>query len=181
MTLRDAAAEHLAAAGLAPDGGVDERWVKMKIGPIPFAFPNTRARKRLVLAHDLHHLLAGYSTNLVGEAEMGAWELGSGMTDRTGVRLAVRILGFALPRYWARLFRAFVRGRRCRNLVGRPLDDATLDRSVAEMRVELGLDQRPGEPTSADRRAFRVWAAKGIAVVWGPILPMGIALWWWLR
>ena len=36
------------------------------------------------------------------------------------------------------------------------------------------------EPTEADRRAFRVWAAKGVAIVWGPLVPMALLAWWWL-
>jgi hypothetical protein len=180
LSLREAAALHLADAGLEPDGGAESRWVKARLGPIPFAYPNTRGRKRLLLTHDLHHLLAGYSTDLVGEAEMGAWELGSGMRDRTGVRLAIRVFGFALPRHPARLLQAFARGRRCRNLLDHPIDDRLLDRSVADVRGELGLDQAPTPPSQADRRAFRGWAAKALAIVWGPLLPMAALAWWWL-
>lgn len=181
LTLREAAAQHLRGAGLPQDAGAGSRWVTMKIGPIPFAYPNTAGRKRLLLAHDLHHLLAGYPTDLVGEAEMGAWELGSGMRDRSGVRLAIRVFGFVLPRHPGRLLRAFARGRRCRNLLGRPVDDALLERSVGELRRELGLDAPAPEPGEADRDAFRPWAAKAIAVVWGPLLPPLAVAWWLLR
>lgn len=179
--LREAAAEHLAAEGLPADAGVNERWVKTKIGPIPFAYPNTQGRKKLVAAHDLHHLLAGYPTSLVGEAELGAWELGSGMDDKTGVRLAIRVFGFALPRHPSRLLRAFVRGRHCRNLLDRSIDAALLDRSVGELRRELGLDQPVPEPSAEERRAFRNWAVKAVAIVWGPLVPIALALWWWLH
>ena len=141
QTLRVAAAEHLVEEGLPADAGVNDRWVKTKIGPIPFAYPNTRGRKKLVATHDLHHLLAGYRTDIVGEGEMAAWELGSGMTDRTGVRLAIRVFGFALLRSPSRIFRAFVRGRNCSNLLSRPIDDALLDRTLDELRGELGLDR----------------------------------------
>jgi hypothetical protein len=181
LTLREAADRHLADVGLAADGGESDRWVKLKIGPIPFAYPNTKGRKKLILAHDLHHLLADYRTDLAGEAEMGAWELGSGMEDRTGVRLALRVVGFGLVRHPGRVFRAFVRGRHCRNLVGRPLDAATLDRSVAELRAELGLASPIPPASDADRRAFRRCAAKAVAIVWGPLLPMAGIAWWWPR
>jgi hypothetical protein len=180
LTLREAAAHHLADEGLEPDAGANSRWVKTKIGPIPFAYPNTKGRKKLLVAHDLHHLLADYRTDLVGEAEMGAWELGTGMDDRTGVRLAIRVFGFALPWSPRRVFQAFVRGRNCRNLLGRPLDDAALERSVAEARAELGLDRSVPAPTEADRRAFRISAAKAVAIVWGPLVPMAAVGWWWL-
>src|SRR5438445_8760870 len=117
QTLRDAAAIYLKDrkdAGV--DAGADVRWVRMRIGPIPFAFPNTTGRKRLVLARDLHHLLAGYGTDLIGEAEMGAWELGTRLRNRSAIRYAIRGFGFMLPRLPAPRPSPVVRGRTRRNL-----------------------------------------------------------------
>src|SRR5258706_2279881 len=181
QTLREAAAiqlEAMKAAGVDADS--EARWVWIRIGPIPFAYPNTKARKRSVLAHDLHHLLAGYGTDLVGEAEMAAWELGSGLRERSYVRHAIPVLGFVLPRYTVRLRHAFVRGRNCRNLVGR-LDDAMLARTVADVRSELGLDPPVPEASADDQRDWRRCALKAIAVVWGPLLPIAAIAGWWLR
>jgi hypothetical protein len=181
QTLREAAAAHLEEmrdAGVDADSG--SRWVRIRIGPIPFAYPNTKARKRLVAAHDLHHLLTGYEADLVGEAELGAWELGTGVRDRSAVRYAIRVFGFMLPRAPARLRDAFVRGRHCRNLVGR-LDDALLSRTVADVRGELGLDRPIAEATPDDVREWRRWSAKAIAVVWGPLVPLAAFAWWWLQ
>jgi hypothetical protein len=182
QTLREAAAiqlKDIKDAGV--DADADARWVWIKIGPIPFAYPNTKGRKRLVQAHDLHHLLTGYPTDLVGEAELGAWELGTGIRDRSAVRYEIRVLGFMLPRFPGRLRTAFVRGRHCKHLLGRNLDDATLARTVADLRRELGLDRPVPEATAEDLREWRCWAAKATAVVWGPIVPMAAIAWWWLR
>ena len=180
LKLREAAAAHLGAmkdAGV--DADADARWVRIKIGPIPFAYPNTKARKRLVAAHDLHHLLTGYEADLLGEAELGAWELGTGLRDRSAVRYAIRVFGFMLPRSPGRLRTAFVRGRHCQNLLGRPLDDATLARTVADLRRELGLDRSVPEASAEDVREWRRWAVKAIAVVWAPIMPIAALVWWW--
>ena len=181
QTLREAAAAQLKGmldAGV--DADPDARWVWIKIGPIPFAYPNTKGRKRLVVDHDLHHLLTGYGTDLLGEAELGAWELGTGLRDRSAVRYAIRVFGFVLPRFPGRLRTAFVHGRYCRNLYGR-VDDAMLSRTVGELRSDLGLTQPAPEATAEDRREWRRWAAKAIAVVWGPTIPMAAIAWWWLR
>lgn len=179
-TLREAAAMHLQGEGL--DGAdADSRWVWIKLGPLPFAYPNTRGRKRLLLAHDLHHLLAGYRTDLVGEGETAAWELGTGIRDRSAVRYAIRVFGFMLPRQAGRLRAAFVRGRHCRNLLGHRLDDTALSRTVADLRRELGLDRPVPEATAEDRRAWRRWVIEAVAIVWGPLVPIAAVLWWWLR
>jgi hypothetical protein len=52
---------------------------------------------------------------------------------------------------------------------------------VADLRSELGLDRPAPEATAEDRREWRRWAAKAIAVVWGPIVPIAAIAWWWLR
>lgn len=41
-------------------------------------FPNTEAHERAVPLHDLHHVLTGYGTDWIGEAEIGVWELRGG-------------------------------------------------------------------------------------------------------
>ena len=178
-TLRDVLAALRAEEGLG-DETDDSKWVWIKLGPIPFAYPNTRGRKSALAAHDLHHALAGYGTGLVGEAELAAWELGSGLSEKSHVRYAIRVFGFLVPWHWSRLRHAFVRGAHCRNLTHAKLDEAMLARSVAEMRAELGLTEPPPEARPEDLRSFRRWAAKGIALVWGPLLPLGLVLWWWL-
>jgi hypothetical protein len=167
-TLREARATYFAAEGLPPDGGYAKSWVVTWFGPLPFAFPNTAGRKRIAPAHDLHHVATGYATDVLGEAEIGAWEIGTGCRDRTALRLELRVLGFALPRAPRRLFRAFVRGRHCRNLLDRPCDDALLDRETPP-------------PTAEDRRLFSLWAARAALIVWGPLVPMTALAWWWWR
>ena len=96
LTLREARARYFAANGLPADGGYRERWVRAPIGPIPFAFPNTAGRRRVTPAHDLHHVLTAYATDIRGEGELAAWEIGAGVRDRSALQLELRVLGFAL-------------------------------------------------------------------------------------
>jgi hypothetical protein len=180
-TLREARAAYLAEQGLPSDGGYADRWVVTWFGPLPFAFPNTAGRRRIAPVHDLHHVATGYATDLRGEAEIAAWEIGSGVRDRTALRLELRVLGFALPREPRRIFRAFVRGRHSRNLMDVPCDDALLARSVADLRRQLGLDREPPVPTREDLWRFASWAARAVAIVWGPLIPLAALAWRWLR
>jgi hypothetical protein len=76
-TLREARARCFRENGIDEDGGYARKWVK-KLGPVPVLFPNTSGRRAALLPHDLHHVATGYGTTLVGEAEIGAWELASG-------------------------------------------------------------------------------------------------------
>jgi hypothetical protein len=177
QTLGSARLAYYSANGLPPDGGIDEAWVHAKIGPIPFAFPNSDSRRALVPYHDLHHMVTGYRTDLAGEARVGAWEIGSGMRAATGVVLDLLVWGFVVVAQPRSVFRAFLRGRSSCNLMRYTIDDSLLARSVGEMRIELGLDAAASPATGSDRRAFAGWTLLALAVAWWPLVPIA----WLLR
>ncbi|HZU78808.1 MAG TPA: hypothetical protein VE991_02735 [Acidimicrobiales bacterium] len=140
LTLRQALESHLAEEGFGPDRDDAERWVTVRIGPVPLCLPNLPIRRRSTYPHDLNHVVSGYGHDLAGESEISAWELGGGF----GRHVAAYFLAWpivlpaalTMPR---RSFAAFVRGRRTRNFF---VTDPTpfLDRPVSEVRAALGLD-----------------------------------------
>jgi hypothetical protein len=141
LLVRDARARYFAENGFG-DGGYQDRWVVLRAAGLPVAvFPNTRQRVRSVRIHDLHHLLTGYDTDWTGEAEIAAWELASGCRDHVAawlLNLGAALIGLLVaPRA---VWRAFARGRASRNLYEREWNDGILDRSLGELRRELGLD-----------------------------------------
>jgi hypothetical protein len=183
QTLREGRRVYFAENGLPADGGYDDRWVVIRVGGVPvLAFPNTADRRRAVPFHDLHHVVTGYGTDLIGEAEIGAWELASDCSEsRAATFLNLQVFGFMLPLHRARLFRAFLRGRHSRNLYGGICDENLLGRHVGEVRAELGADCAPAEASAADRVAWRRWVAIAAGLSWwGPVLPMAAVAWWWL-
>jgi hypothetical protein len=78
MTLGAARARYFELSNFGADGGYDERWIKVKVWRIPIWLPNTAGRVRAVKLHDLHHVLTEYPTTWRGEAEISAWEIGTG-------------------------------------------------------------------------------------------------------
>lgn len=138
-TLRVARARYFAENGLG-DGGYHERWVRLQAGPLPLWFPNTGARVRAVRLHDLHHVLTGYATNWVGEAEIGAWELASGCGHYWAAWLlngAAALIGICVaPRVVLTAWRA---GRRCRNLYEGEWRESLLDETVGDLRAQLEI------------------------------------------
>ncbi len=143
--LRRARAAYFRDNGFGEDGGYGRRWVKLKLGQVPVWFPNTQARRRAVRLHDLHHIATGYGTTLVGEAEIGAWELARGCADYYAawvLNMAAVALGVpAAPR---RVWRAFVWGRQTTNLYRLGFEDAWLDDTVGALRERLGLRHELG-------------------------------------
>jgi len=141
LTLREALQEHLAAEGFRPDGNNSERWVALGLGPLVLCLPNLKLRQRAMLPHDLNHVISGYGHDLIGEAEISAWELGGGCGRYVAAWFMVRaglVAGLALaPK---RMFRAFVRGRRTGNLFSRDFTQL-LDFPLTEVRASLGLDK----------------------------------------
>ena len=157
LRVREARAQYFAANGFG-DGGYDAKWVKLALGPVPFAFPNSAARVRAVRLHDLHHVATGYDTSVLGEAEIGAWEIGSscrGFVAAWVLNLYAMMLGLWIDP--GAVFRAFVRGRHTGNLYRGEWDERLLDGSVGELRQGLRLTGAVPAGTVADRAAFFGW------------------------
>jgi hypothetical protein len=174
QTLREARARYFRENGFGEDGGYAKKWVEVRLGPVPFAFPNTQARVRAVRYHDLHHVVTGYATSPTGEAEIAAWEIATGCA---GFAAAWILNLYALPLGLATdagaTWRAFLRGRRTRNLYRAVYDEALLAERVGDVRERLGLgDARsPLAPALADRAAFAAWVAASLAL-WGASLAL---------
>jgi ubiquinone biosynthesis protein Coq4 len=140
LLVRDARARYFAENGFG-EGGYDDRFVVLRAAGVPVAvFPNMKQRVRSVRIHDVHHVLTEYDTSWTGEAEIAGWELASGCGDHWAawlLNLGAALIGLAIaPRA---LGRAWLRGWRSRNLYGGEWSDALLDRTVGELRRELGL------------------------------------------
>lgn len=180
LTLEAARAQYFADNDFS--AGYDERWVKVRVGRRKLAlFPNTQARIAAVRLHDLHHLATEYDTSWVGEGEIGAWEIGSGCGSYLAawvLNLSILFIGCVLsPR---RMLRAFVRGRRSKNLYAEGWNPARLSASVGDLRRELGVDQPPPPATVADLLAFAGWVALSTLYSLGgslSLLTFAFAMW----
>ena len=165
LTVGEARARYFAANGFG-DGGYDARWVKLQAGPIPLRFPNTAARVAAVRLHDIHHVVTGYETTWTGEAEIGAWEIGSGCA-RHWAAWVLNLQALAIGLFIAAeaVFRAYVRGRRSANLYAGQFDEALLAPSVGALRRQLGLDGPVRATTAADRVGFAAWALASVVTL----------------
>jgi len=163
LSLLDARRVYFDANGFGADGGYAKRWVKVKLGPLPLAFPNSEARVRAVRYHDLHHVATGYDTDWTGEGEIAAWEIASscrGFLAAWWLNLSAMAIGLAIAP--ARIFRAFVRGRHTQNLYAERFDDALLASAVGALRKRLDLASPPPAATPADRIAFAGWCVAAV-------------------
>ncbi len=169
LSLRDARGRYFADNAFGDDGGYAKKWVKLQFGPLPFAFPNSAARVRAVKYHDLHHVVTGYDTDIAGEAEIGAWEIGSGCAGFVAawiLNLYAMALGFLSGNPGA-VWRAFVRGRHTRNLYRDRYDESLLDARLGAVRARLGLEARTRATpvaTLGDRVAFAFWCTLAFAL-----------------
>lgn len=181
LTLREARTKYFADNEFGDDGGYASKWVKLQFGPIPFAFPNTAGRVRAVRFHDLHHVATGYPTTNRGEAEIGAWEIGSGCKGFV-VAWVLNLMAMAMGLVIApvAVARAFYRGRRSRNFYGTGFDEALLETTVGDARAQLGLAEGDEiRPTIGDRALMVLAYAAGVTLSLGH-LAVPVALVWWL-
>jgi len=115
----------------------------LKLLGIPFTFPSTANRKKALPLHDFHHILTGYGTNWIGEAEIGAWELRAGCNSLVAYWLngSAVVLGlFISPR---RVWRAF-RAARGQHTLYRETESyaSLLEMTVDGLRGRLGIPPR---------------------------------------
>jgi hypothetical protein len=170
MTLGAARARYFELNNFGADGGYDERWIKVKVWRIPIWLPNTAGRVRAVKLHDLHHVLTEYPTTWRGEAEISAWEIGTGGLNKyyAGWFLDLMNVAQGLVINPRGVYRGFMRGRRSSNLFSR------------EFSEEI-LDHKERRATVTDRMAFAFWVLASVVVylvavspVWVPVLLIGL-------
>ena len=137
-TVRDALREYHRENGFEGDAMTAET-LQVRLLGYTADVPNPRFQRHLLARHDVHHVLTGYATTLVGEAEIGAWELGAGpghwfvLLNNVGALF----LGVLAPR---RTLRAFRRGRAARSLYNDDVPyEELLDMPLDALRARLGI------------------------------------------
>ena len=182
LTLREARAQYFALNNFGDDGGYEDRWVKIKFGPLPIFFPNIESRAWAVRYHDLHHILAEYETTLEGEAEIAAWEVATGeLPNLAGWFLDLGGFTYGLLLCPRRLYRAFLRGRRSGSLYLTPFTDELLSRKLSDVRRALNVNPDVPPARWSDRLAFLKWAFLSVAMslsvgtlFWTPMIALGL-------
>jgi hypothetical protein len=171
-TLRDARALYFSLNGFGDAGGYDERWIKVKVWRVPIWIPNTDGRRKAVRLHDLHHVLTEYNTTWRGEAEISAWEIGSGGLRRYYAGWVLDLMNVAqgLAINPGGVYRGFIRGRHTSNLYALPFTDELLDTRVGDYRSRLALDRPVAEATFRDIAALAFWIAAGVVIYLGVLL-----------
>ncbi len=168
--------------GFGQDGGYAAAWVDFKLGPVPFPFPNTDARRKAVRFHDLNHVLTGYQTDLEGEFEISAWEVGAGCRSFMAawvINLSGLVAGALVcpKRTWS----AFVAGRRSGAASYALGYEQALAGEIEAIKKQLDV-RTSGQATGSDVALF---AAAGLGgVITSSLMlvvllsPITLLLWW---
>jgi hypothetical protein len=179
LTMSDARQLYFERSGFTESTGYEGRWIKVEVWRIPIWIPNTKGRRKAVKLHDLHHVLTEYPTTWRGEAEISAWEIGSGGLQKYWAGWLLDLMNVAQgivinPRG---IYRGFMLGRRTFNLYSTEFNDELLNARVGDLRRKLHLDQPAGSPTARDRAAFLFWLTVSVTVyVVKIILPIELFL-----
>jgi hypothetical protein len=155
LKIKDALPILYKSYNLKPDGGLHDSSVKIELlKKFSLYIPNFETRQKVVLKHDIHHVVTGYSAEMKGETEISAWELSTGCTHNW-FAFSINILGmmsgvlFNLPGIW----RAWMRGKTTKNLYNEKYKlEAVLNQTAEELQEELGL--RNANATSASVSGF---------------------------
>jgi hypothetical protein len=112
----------------------------VKFWRVPMKFPNTMAHQWATPLHDLHHVLTGFHTDWIGEAEIAAWELRAGCKSLVVYWLDLSAVVAGLFISPARVWRAFCAAEGHRTLYrDRALCESVIQMTVGEARARLGI------------------------------------------
>ena len=177
QTIQEALAVFFEKYNLGPDGGMNDRWVKLRFGKFYIPIPNTASRKKALIFHDIHHIATGYKSNWKGECEIGAWEVSTGCGTYTAawvLDLGVFALGLLI--FPVATFKAFVRGRRTCNFYRNTYTRADLmGMEIEHVKTILELNSASEAPAKAiELFAFMWWSfiagAFSIIFFFGPYI-----------
>jgi hypothetical protein len=168
MKVQEALSQFYSQRGFGEDGGRYARTVMVYAGPWCVRLPNPPARKRLLPFHDIHHLVTGYDTDRLGEAQLCAWEIGTG-SHREPAAFLMNLAGLFTgllcgPRL---VYAAFARGCASKNAYGGKLEQDLLHMPVEELRRKLLGQRQKRPPLLAFRFGFCVLCATilGLALI----------------
>lgn len=135
QTMREARDLYLARNGLSTDS-YNERLFALRLGPLTLPLPNPG----LLPLHDLHHVVTGYDTDVVGEAEISVYELVTGPRHATIAFLCLGAILFGVVLSPRRVWRSLARTRGLGSLYhGAPDYEVLLEADVESVRRALGM------------------------------------------
>ena len=170
ITLRQARAEYFESNGFPSDGGYEDKWIPLKFGWLTIYLYNSKARKAAVPFHDIHHVVTGYKTDLLGEAEIASWELAAGTHTKhfaTIINMPCLLYGAILsPK---RVFKAYVLGRSSSTYYAQSFTDSLLNTTVNQARKDLLPIELP-KPTLSNYLGFTATFAFSLSLFSWPAI-----------
>lgn len=140
----------------------DDPWTEASFLGKKFRVPNTAHHRWAIRLHDLHHVATGYGTDVVGEAEVSAWELRRGLRGLGAYVGTIVVLGAAAGLLFAprRTIAAWRGSRPTSSLFQsqRAYEDL-LSMSVSELREELGV---PKDGVASHPRRLHTFAPRPV-------------------
>ena len=166
---------------LGKDGGLNEAWGRIRIWKFYIPIPNIKARKKVLVLHDIHHIVTGYNGDWKGEASIGAWEVASGCGEYlVAWYFNLGAMGVGLFIYPRSVFSAFIRGRRTENLYHHTISqEQAVQMQVGELQKKLKLDNELRQKVSAGEIfSFLIWSLVALAVLVAPLALLLFILKW---
>jgi hypothetical protein len=143
MSVRDGRDAYLSENGFTVEA-YDAKWTDASFFGVRFRVPNPPRHRVAIMMHDLHHVATGYGTDLVGEAEVSAWEIRRGLRGLGAYVGGIVLAGAAAGLVFAprRTLRAWLASRSGGSLfqTARTYDELQ-GMTVGALRRELGVPE----------------------------------------
>lgn len=181
MTIQQRLSDFYVENDFEDDGGLQSNVAWLKVGKIYIPIPNPEARKRALWMHDVNHVATGYSTFWIGETAISGWELATGGWGKNIFVWMIIMGGFLIGIfiYPVSTFKAFLRGRNCRSVIGLGLSKKELmNLEVEKLKNLTGLDKNIDYKASIkDILSFTAWVLLALSAYLLPLLLAVIVIW----
>jgi hypothetical protein len=138
--------------------------VTLFAGPLSFRVPNPPARQRAVPLHDIHHVVTGFGTDVIGEGEQGIWELRAGCPGLVPIFLNSLAATGAFLLSPRRVIRAFLSAKGAETLyMSRISEESAKLMTVAELRRHLHVPEN-GIANREERRLHSHAPARVVSI-----------------
>ena len=143
---------YLKESGYSSDGYEDRRF-KVSVGKLVLNFPNPGK----LPYHDLHHVVSGYGTRLVGEAEVSVYELRGGCPTLLILFLCLGSIAIGFVLSPVRVLRAWRTVKGTRTLYASTVPyDRLLEMNIADLRSSLGIPREGFANGKASREEVKL-------------------------
>ena len=128
------------------DAKVASKWWWFEVRGVKIYCYNFAWRRKAIAHHDLHHIVTGYPSTLIGEMQVATWEFAAGRYPNIFATLfCLPLVAVGVAIVPKKVWRAFVNGWHSRSLFSTPVTSELLSMKFMDLREQTTGPPKPDQ------------------------------------